>query len=288
MSTARLRQLGSWLARLRVDAGCDVAEAAQCLGCSESKIRHLEAGRSRITKCDLDKLLDRYATPAEIREQLEHTRLSAGQRGWWASYRLPEWFAPYVEFESFAAEADNFELDVVPGLLQTERYAYEIHRASRYTTNPQDIRRRVDARIARQDRLTGEQPLRLRAVVAESALHRRVGGTEVMREQIDRVLDQCRLPNVIVQVLPHDVGAHASPSPFVVLSFPSQQDSVGFADTPLGGHTIDAPDDVAALRYVFDELRSRALSAPDSLDLLRSVRDARYGNTGHTTEETER
>lgn len=276
MSTARLRQLGSWLTRLRLDAGCDVTEAAGCLGCSDSKIRHLEAGRSRITKSDLDKLLDRYAAPADVREQLESARLSAGERGWWASYRLPEWFAPYVEFESFAAEADNFELDVVPGLLQTERYAYEIHRASRYTTNPQDIRRRVNARIARQDRLAGEPPLRFHAVVAESALHRRVGGAEVMREQIDRIVDQCRQPNVAIQVLPHDAGAHASPSPFVVLSFPCQEDSVGFVDTPLGGHTIDDPDDVAALRYVFDELRSCALSSPDSLDLLRSVRDTRY------------
>jgi transcriptional regulator with XRE-family HTH domain len=278
MSTARLRQLGSWLARLRADAGCGIAEAAECLGCSGSKIRHLEAGRSRIRKSDLDKLLDRYAVPADIREQLEDIRRSAGERGWWSSYRLPEWFTPYVEFESFAAEADNFELDVVPGLLQTERYAYEVHRASRYTTNPQDIRRRVRARIARQDRLVGEQPLRFRAVVAESALHRRVGGAEVMREQIDRIVDRCRQPNVVVQVLPHAAGAHASPSPFVVLSFPCpEEESIGFVDTPLGGHTIDDPDDVAALRYVFDELRSCALSSPDTLDLLRNVRDARYG-----------
>lgn len=281
MATARQRQLGSWLVRLRAEAGCGITDAAECLGCSASKVRHLEAGRSRVTKADLDKLLDRYGAPDDVRKQLERIRRSAQERGWWSSYRLPEWFVPYVEFESFAAEADNFELDVVPGLLQTERYAYEVHRASRYTTNPQDIARRVKARIARQERLTGERPLRFRAVVAESALHRRVGGAEVMREQIDQLVDRCRQPNVIVQVLPHDAGAHASPSPFVVLSFPSpEEESVGFVDTPLGGHTIDDPDDVAALRYVFDELRSCALSSPDSLDLLRNVRDTWYGTEG--------
>jgi hypothetical protein len=277
MSTARRRQLGSWLSRLRVDAGCGIAEVADRLGCSGSKIRHIEAGRSRIKKTELDILLEHYDAADEIRNQAEKIRREAEQRGWWSSYRLPEWFTPYVEFESFAAGSDAFALDVIPGLLQTENYAYEMHRASRYTTHPQDIRRRVKARIVRQKRLADSEPLRLRAVVAESALYRQVGGAEVMREQIDHMLDRCQWANVVVQVLPYHVGAHASPSPFVVLSFPDcDEGSVAFVDTPLGGHTIDDPNDVAALQYVFDELRAFALPELDSLNVLREIREARY------------
>lgn len=276
MSTARRRQLGSWLVKLRNRAGRDVDEASSALGCSASKIRHLEAGRSKIRKAELNILLDFYGAPPDVRAQLEETRQQAEERGWWQSYRVPEWFAPFVDFESFASEAINFELDLIPGLLQTERYAYEIHRAGRYTTNPQDLTRRVKARMARQARLTDEQPIQLRAVIGEAALHREVGGPEVMHEQLDRLITWGERPNIIVQVLPFEAGAHASPSgAFVVLSFDRPEDEpIGFLDTPLGGHTVDRGEDVAALRYVFDELRSVALPAPASMEKLITIREA--------------
>ena len=275
MSTARKRQLGSWLTKLRQQADHDVDEAGEALGCSGSKIRHLEAGRSRIKRGELTDLLNFYGAPSEVHEQLEAVRQQAEQRGWWQSYRVPEWFEPFVDFESFAAEAMNFELDLVPGLLQTERYAYEVHRAGRYTTNPQDIARRVQARSQRQQRLTEEPPLQFRAVINEAALRRAIGGPEVMAEQLGQILDWCELPNIIVQVLPYEAGAHACPSgAFVVLSFSCPEDEpIGFLDTPLGGHTVDDAEDVDGLRYTFDELRSVALPAPASLDRVHTIRD---------------
>lgn len=275
MSTARRRQLGSWLVKLRKQSGCDVGEASRALGCSESKIRHLEAGRSKVKKAELDLLVERYGASAEVRSQLEETRLHTEERGWWESYRVPEWFAPFVDFESFATEAANFELDLIPGLLQTERYAYEIHRAGRYTTNPQDIARRVKARVERQKRLVSEAPIQLRAVIGEAALHRVVGGHDVMAEQLQQVAEFGELPNVIVQVLPFEAGAHASPSgSFIVLSFEHPEDeAIGFLDTPLGGHIIDRADDVSALRYVFDELRSHSLPVAATLDRVTAARE---------------
>jgi transcriptional regulator with XRE-family HTH domain len=279
MATARQRQLGSWLVKLRNQAECSVEDAAIHLGCSESKIRHLEAGRTKLKDDVLDKLFQLYGVTDEARKEFDKTRHRADQGGWWSSYHLPEWFTPYLDFESDASEAMNFELDLIPGLLQTERYAYEVHRAMRYPTNPQDIGRRVGARMQRQKRLTSDAPLELRAVVAESAFHRQVGGADAMREQIDQVIAWCELPNVILQVLPYAAGAHASPSSaFVVLSFDHPDDeSVAFVDTAIGGHTQNKPEDVAALRYVFDEVRSVALSSPDSLDLLRTIRDDKHG-----------
>jgi transcriptional regulator with XRE-family HTH domain len=280
MATARQRQLGSWLIKLRNQAECSVAEAAIHLGCSESKIRHLEAGRTKLKDDVLKELFKLYEVTDEGREQFDRVRRRVEQRGgWWSSYRLLEQFAPYVDFESVASEAMNFQLDLVPGLLQTERYAYEVHRAMRYTTNPQDIGRWVEARMERQKRLTSDPTLELRAVVGEAAFHRQVGGADAMREQIDQVLAWCEMPNVILQILPFAAGAHASPSSaFVVLSFDHPDDEdVAFVDTAIGGHTMDKRNDVAALRYVFDEVRSAALSSPDSLDLLRTIREDKHG-----------
>ncbi|MDA3643832.1 helix-turn-helix domain-containing protein [Saccharopolyspora indica] len=270
MSTARQRQLGSWLTKLRKQAGLDVDAAAEVLGCSVSKIRHLEAGRAKVKKAELDRLLAAFEAPAEVRHHLNELRSQAEQRGWWHSYKLPSWFEPYVDFEQAATEVCNFELDLVPGLLQTEAYAREIHRVGR--SQVLDIDRFVSARMERQRRLLAESPLQLRAVVGESALRRLVGGPDVMREQIERLIDRCQLPNVILQVLPFGAGAHVCPSSaFVVLAFAADEEPIGYMDSPLGGHTVDEAEDVTVLRYLFDGLRATALPAAASLELLRSI-----------------
>lgn len=272
-STARRRQLGGWLHRLRREAGASPGDAAARLGCSESKIRHWEAGRSRAKKIELEALLDFYGASAEVRQQLEEIRKDGAKRGWWASYRLPGWFAPYVGFETDAVEARNFELDLIPGLLQTETYAREVHRVGRHASDTEAAEKSVAARLERQRRLTAEPVLELRVVIAEEALRRIVGSEQVMTEQLKHVVALAQRPNVIVQVLPFNAGAHVSPhGPFVVLSFADPEDEdIGFSDTPLGGHVIDDPADVTALSYLFDELRSVALPAPDSVELLHSM-----------------
>lgn len=272
-SNARRRQVGAWLAKLRHAQGMTVQRAADALGASESRVRHWEAGRSAPKKDDLRRLLDLYEAPGDVRELLQQTRNDVSKRGWWDSYRLPEWFAPYVSFEANAVQARNFEAALVPGLLQTKDYAYEIHRAGRYVTDPRDINQRVAARIERQRRLTEEPKLQYRAVIAEEALLRHVGGHEAMRDQVEHLIEVSQLPNVILQVLPRTIGAHASPTGgFAVLSFESPHDpDVGFSDTPLGGHVIDDADDIEALRYLFDELRALSLSSPDTVALLREI-----------------
>ncbi|SFS34268.1 helix-turn-helix domain-containing protein [Saccharopolyspora flava] len=272
-ANARRRQVGAWLAKLRHAKGMTLQQAADELNCSDSRVRHWEAGRSAPKKADLAKLLDVYEAPDDVRQILQQTRSDSSKQGWWDSYRLPDWFAPYVSFESAASEARNFQVALIPGLLQTRDYAYEIHRAGRYVTDPRDINKRVDGRIERQRRLTEEPVLQYRAVIAEEALQRQVGGPDVMREQIEQLIELSHLPNVILQVLPLTVGAHASPAGgFTVLSFdsPHHQD-VGFSDTPLGGHVIEEDDDVAALRYLFDEIRALSMSAPDTVKVLQKI-----------------
>ncbi|MEU6132904.1 Scr1 family TA system antitoxin-like transcriptional regulator [Saccharopolyspora sp. NPDC047091] len=121
--TARRRQLGSWLRNLREAKGLSPHDAADLVGYSESKIRHQEKGRSVVKAHELRRLLEIYDASAEVRVQLEELRPEASQRGWWESYRLPVWAAPFVAFESEAREMLTFEPMLIPGLLQTKDYA---------------------------------------------------------------------------------------------------------------------------------------------------------------------
>ncbi|AOS63832.1 helix-turn-helix domain-containing protein [Actinoalloteichus hymeniacidonis] len=268
--TARRRRLGTSLAELRSEAQRSLNEAADHIGCSAGKIRNWEAGRSGIKKFELTALLDYYRTPQAVRGLLEDLRREGAQRGWWSTYRLPEWFKPYVGLEQAAVEVRNFEIELIPGLLQTKAYAREIHSAGTHITDPSDVEKRVAARMERQQRLWADEPLRLSAVVSEAALHRQIGGAEVMAEQLHHLRSLGRLPNVVLQILPSSVGTHPSlAGGFTFLRFAESADpDVGWTENPLGGNVIEDRDDVATLRTMFDELQRLALSKRDSTRLL--------------------
>ncbi|WP_406692105.1 helix-turn-helix transcriptional regulator [Saccharopolyspora sp. ID03-671] len=271
--TARRRRLGAHLAELRHAAGLTTADVAEFFGCTAQTIRNWERGTSTMKKVELAALLDKYGAAADTRSQLEETRREGSKRGWWSTYKLPEWFKPYVGLETDAAMVCNFEVELIPGLLQTESYAREIHSSGEHLTKPEDVEKRVAARLERQKRLTGEHPLELRLVISEGALRRSVGGPDVMREQLRQLIDLGGLPNVILQVIPFSAGAHASmPSGFTVLTFAEQADpDVAYMDGPLGGHVIEDPHDVGTLRNLFDEVRAAALPQRESLSLVRTI-----------------
>lgn len=224
-------------------------------------------------KSELAALLEYYEAPNEFRPHLEEARREGSKRGWWSTYRLPEWFKPYVGLESDAVTVCNFEVELIPGLLQTEDYAREIHSSGGHLTNPEDVDKRVSARMERQRRLTDSPPLELRAVISEAALRREIGGPKAMSEQRDHLLKLAELPNVMFQVVPFHVGSHASlPGGFALLSFAEPVDpDVGYMDSPLGGHVIEDTGDVRALRNLFDEVRSSALSQRDSITLASTI-----------------
>ncbi|WP_258718614.1 helix-turn-helix transcriptional regulator [Saccharopolyspora gloriosae] len=269
--TARRRQLGSWLRNLREMKELSPRDAAELIGYSESKIRHQEKGRSVVKADELRRLLDIYEASTEVREQLEALRPEASHRGWWESYRLPTWAAPFIAFESEAREMLTFEPTLVPGLLQTKEYAYEIHRAGRYLTNPPDIDARVNARMERQRRLAESTPLELRAVVTEEVLRRPVGGLSVMRDQLAHLVSMANQQNVLLQVLPLSAGAYACQSgSLTILRFDEGED-VAFLESPLGGHVVDERSEVDACRYLFDEVRASSMSTAQSIDLVRSI-----------------
>ncbi|HEY6424610.1 MAG TPA: helix-turn-helix transcriptional regulator, partial [Pseudonocardiaceae bacterium] len=253
--TIRRRHLGAALRQLRTESDETREQAAFVLGCSPTKVTYLESGRNVIGKTELIVLLQHYGAEDRL-ETLEELRQEAGKRGWWSTARLPQWLAAYVGLETEASSVRCFELELIPGLLQTEQYTREIHRLRGHVT-PDDLERRVTARLRRQERLTASDPLRLSALLSEAALKRCARQPGVAAEQFRQLLDWAQRPNVEIQVLPFDIGLHSGMSgAFTLLSFPEGLlPDAGWQEYALGGHLIDDESDVAALARLYDELR---------------------------------
>ncbi len=267
--TIRKRQLGAALRQLRTDAGETREQTAFVLGCSPTKVTYLESGRNVIGKTELIVLIQHYGEGAvEKLEALEELRQEANKRGWWSTARLPEWLANYVGLETEASSVLSFELELIPGLLQTEQYAREIHALRGQP--PDDLERRVKARLRRQERLTASDPLQLSALISEAALARCARQPNVAAEQFRQLLNWAQRPNIEIQILPFDAGLHSGMSgAFTVLSFPDGLlPDAGWQEYALGGHIIDDPSDVASLTTLYGELRGQALGCDESLSLL--------------------
>jgi DNA-binding XRE family transcriptional regulator len=211
--TVQRMLVGAKLRRLRTDLGLSREEAAEAIRASEWKIHRLENGQVGFKERDLVDLLARYQVrdPAEVAELLAMAR-EANAPGWWQHYGdvLPQWFRAYVDLESAASLIRTYEGQFIPGLLQTDDYMRAVVRGAHLEESVEEVGRRVRLRMARQMLLTREQPPRLWAVVDEAALRRPVGGREVLRGQLERLIEAAKLPNVTLQILPFGVGAHSA------------------------------------------------------------------------------
>ncbi len=220
--------LGAQLRRLREERGLSRADAAEPIRSSESKISRMELGRVGFKKRDVLDLLSLYGVhdPQERAAWLERVH-QANAPAWWHSYGdvTPNWFQRYLGLEATATLIRTYEVQFVPGLLQTEEYARAVVPLGPGTAQQEEIDRRVRLRLERQQVLTRPDPPKLWAVVDEAALRRRVGGRRVMRDQLEALIGSvAKMPNVRLQVLPLAAGGHAAAGgPFTILRF-AQQD----------------------------------------------------------------
>jgi transcriptional regulator with XRE-family HTH domain len=225
--TVRRMLVGARLRRLRTELGLTREEAAQAIRASEWKIHRLENGQVGFKDRDIIDLLALYQVtdPAEVADFLTLAR-EANTPGWWQHYGdvLPSWFRTYVDLEQAATLIRTYEGQFVPGLLQTDDYMRAVVRGAHLEETGDEVGRRVRLRMARQILLTREGPPRLWAVVDEAALRRPVGGKEVMRGQLERLIEATKLPNVTLQILPFASGAHAAMgSAFSILRFADRE-----------------------------------------------------------------
>jgi transcriptional regulator with XRE-family HTH domain len=270
--------VGAKLRRLRTDLGLSREEAAEAIRASEWKIHRLENGQVGFKERDLVDLLARYqvSDPAEVDELLAMAR-EANAPGWWQRYGdvLPQWFRAYVDLESAATLIRTYEGQFIPGLLQTDDYMRAVIHGAHLDESAEEVGRRVRLRMARQTLLTREHPPRLWAVVDEAALRRPVGGREVMRGQVERLIEAAKLPNVTLQVLGFDSGAHpAMVGSFSVLRFPDQElPDVVYLEHLTSASYLNKPDEVDRYLHVMESICVRAAPPERTVELLDQILD---------------
>ncbi|MFJ1757143.1 helix-turn-helix domain-containing protein [Kitasatospora sp. NPDC088134] len=275
-SMVRRILLGSQLRRLREGCAITREDAGYAIRASESKISRMELGRVSFKERDVADLLSLYGLAAgPERESLLALVREANKSGWWHSYNdvLPNWFQTYIGLEEAAALIRTYEVQFVPGLLQCEEYAGAIFAQNRPPLAPDEIERRVALRTRRQKLLTDGRGPRLWAVIDEAALRRPVGGPEVMRAQLEHLVELAQLPSVVIQVMPFRFGAHAGESgAFSVLRFPEQDlPDVVYLEQLTSALYLDKRDDVDEYLQVMERLCVDSLTPQQTLELLRTI-----------------
>ncbi|MFJ3983115.1 helix-turn-helix domain-containing protein [Streptomyces fungicidicus] len=271
--TARRRRLSIELKKLREENALTCAQVGQALDWSGSKVNRMETGSGRVQPSDIDALCRFYETSDELREFLKSLAREAKTRGWWQVHGagVPEWFNIYIGLEQDASVLRQYQCEVLPGLMQTTPYARELHTTGAYMS-AEDIDRAVRVRLERQEMLTRPDAPEAWFIVNEGAVRSVIGDREVMREQLERVLESAALPSVTLQVLPFDSGTHPVTGSFTMLGFPAPEDpDLVYRDGITDAVYLEGEHHVREYTRAFDGLRAAALSPQRSVQLIKSV-----------------
>ncbi|WP_410538726.1 helix-turn-helix domain-containing protein [Streptomyces sp. KL2] len=276
MATVGRIVLGLRLRDLRERAGCSFEEAAAALSVNAATVRRMEKAEVGLKPLFVEKLLETYGVGRQEIDSFLALVEESRKPGWWHRFRdvLPDWFGLYVSLEGSASVIRGYEPHCVPGLLQTEDYARALLRTGFPNAPEDELERRVALRMGRQRLLTGSGAPRLWVVMDETVLHRPVGGREVMRAQIDRLLEAAGLPNVTLQVLTFEAGPHPGMfGPFQLFRFdiPELPDIV-YTESLTGAVYLDERPDTAAYLEVLDRMGAQAVSVRHTEELLGDIR----------------
>jgi transcriptional regulator with XRE-family HTH domain len=275
--TARRIILGAQLRRLREQAGITRADAGYNIRGSESKISRLELGRVGFKERDVEDLLTLYGVLDErARREVLALAKQSNERGWWHRYTdlMPTWFQDFVGLEESASRIQTYELQFVPGLLQTQAYIEAVVSAGRPDRLTDDQRRMVDLRMQRQKVLHQPGAPKLWAVLDESVLHRPIGGRRVLRAQIDRLLEVTELSHVSLQVLPYSLSGYAAEGSFAMLRFAVPElPNVVYVEHLGGALYLDRLEEIELYSRTFDRLMVDAETPDRSRQMLSKIRE---------------
>jgi transcriptional regulator with XRE-family HTH domain len=272
--TVRRRRLGSELRRLREEAGLTCEQAGDHLDCSASKISRIETARVPARAIDVQALCQLYRADEEQTALLVALARESKTEGWWQRFDgvLPDWFGTFVGLEAEAVGIRTYEIQLVPGLLQTEGYARALFESAELSS-PEEVEPAVAIRRSRQEILRGENPPQYWAVLSEAALHRMIGGPAIMRDQLLYLTEISELRHVTIQVIPANAGGHPGMStPFVILSFPDRADpEVTFVDYLTGALYLEKREEVDQYNLAFNHLVAAAMPPQQSVELMRTT-----------------
>ena len=274
--TVRRLQLGARLRTLRLARGVTREDAGYAIRASESKISRMELGRVSFKERDVTDLLKLYG----VEDPAEHERLlalakEANTPSWWHAYGdvLSTWFQNYLDLEQAAELIRTYEVQFVPGLLQTDAYARAVIMLGHGTATRTEIDRRAKLRMTRKELLEREGAPRLWAVLDEAVLRRPIGGRPVLREQIEALLEASAMPNVQLQIMPFDSGGHAAAGGAVsILRFPHQDlPDVVYIEHLTSGLYLDKREDVDHYAAAMGRLFIEAEPPDRTPDILRGI-----------------
>jgi hypothetical protein len=239
---------------------------------SRSKLQRVETRSYAPQPAEVEHLAAVYQVPADETAALVQMAREARQKGWWQSSALPKLTQTIVGLEQAATTVRQFELALVPGLLQTSDYARALMTTITPTTPIEVIENRIAARMTRQHVLTGNDPLSYEAILSEAVLHCPVGDSRVLRGQLERLLELAGAPNIAIQVLPFAAGAHPGmQGSFTIVTLPDLAPDVGYVEGPAGSIYLEEQDDVRRCTMHFAVLSSVALSPAESAGLISTT-----------------
>lgn len=264
-ATARRMLVGARLKRLREGQGISRETAGYTIRASESKMSRLEQGKVAFKDRDVADLLMLYGvSDPDARDEILAMARDASRPGWWRAYDdvLPGWFNNYIGLEEAAVGIRTYEIQFIPGLLQTEDYARAVISSALPTPTKADVDRAVTLRLTRQQVLHRPHPPHLWAVIDEAALRRPVGTEHDRRAQLQHLLDLAKRPRITVQVLPFRSGSHAvAGGAFCLLRFGELDlPDVAYLEQLLNAVYIDRPDHVSRYSELMDRLCVESLT----------------------------
>lgn len=266
--------LGALLRRLREAQGISRRCAGDSIRVSEARISRIELGRiGHHHHRDVADLLSLYGVHSgRVREALLTLAKQASEPDRWNRYNdvLPAWFGTYIGLEQAASTIRSYQVHCVPGLLQIADYARAVIGLGHPDASDDEIGRRVDLRLARQDILVGPKAPRVWMVVDEAALRRSFGGPRVMRNQLTHLLKLSELPSVTLQTVPFNAGGQAAADgPFILLRFPDPHvPDLVYLEQLTSALFLDRPADVDIYTMMIDRLSAVALSVAETRDFL--------------------
>src|SRR6185312_13638925 len=270
--------LGAQLRRLREAKRISLEDAGEAIRASHSKISRLETGRVGFKDRDIADLLTLYGVTDESeRTALRELAARANKQGWWHDYSdiLPNWFEAYVGLEEAATQIRAYEVQFIPGLLQTGDYARAVTLLGYPNASSREIDRRVGLRLARQAVFTRPTPPNIWIVLDEAVMKRPIGGAEVMRGQIKHLIEMSQRPNVTIQIVPFQIGGHAAAGgPFSILRFAEHDlPDVVYLEQLTSALYLDKQEVVDNYLAVMDRLCVEAEPVGRTTDILKRLLD---------------
>ena len=268
--TLRHWQLADSLRRHRDESGLTIEQAADRLRehsprWSRSKLQRVEARIYPPQPAEIDHLAAVYALSAADAEALAEMARDARRKGWWQSSALPKSVHLLAGLEQAATTIRQFELALVPGLLQTSDYARAVLAATDPGTSIEMSEGFVAARMIRQQVIKRDDPVKYQVVISEATVACPVGGKRVMRNQLERLIEAATESHVSIQVLPFAAGAHPGlEGSFTLLTLPGIPHDIGHVEGQMGAVYLESQDDVRRCTMRFAAVGALALSPTDS------------------------